>query len=202
MASLKEALDKLKSGKVDAPTVVFTFDDGYRDNYLNLNAVKSEIDFPAALFVCTEKIELGQEFGHDRSQGEAGFLPFSWEQLRKLKTAGFEIGTHTRSHFDCGSRDESHLRDEIVGSKQDLESKLGTSVEYFSFPWGKPKNISSEALDIASSAYVTVFAADGGANLPQPGAGKLLKRIGHCNDVWELELNLQSILELKDLLPA
>jgi peptidoglycan/xylan/chitin deacetylase (PgdA/CDA1 family) len=187
----------LKSGKVEAPTVVLTFDDGYRENYLNSQAVSTEEDFSAAFFVCTKKIGTDQGFTHDTKRGEEGFLPLTWEQVRSLHESGFELGSHTRTHFDCGSTDLERLKDEILGSKSDLESEFEKPIKYFSFPWGKPENISEASVGLAENAYMALFAADGGVNLPGSHSPRIFNRIGHCNDLWELELNLQSVLEFK-----
>lgn len=196
VASLTEAIEMLKTGTVKAPTVVLTFDDGYRDNYLNVRAVTEEMGIPASLFVCTGHVTLQKEFGHDLKVGQHNFLPLTWEQVVSLSKKGFEFGSHTRSHFDCGSTDLGALELEIVGSKADLEDRLGNKVNFFSFPWGQSANMSAPAVDLARAIYPYVFSAFGGANFPCP-PGQLwhLRRIPHPNDLWELELSLQSVLD-------
>ena len=57
IASLPEAMEMLREGRVPAPTVVLTFDDGYEDNHLGLRAVIDSEEIPVALFVCTENVE-------------------------------------------------------------------------------------------------------------------------------------------------
>jgi peptidoglycan/xylan/chitin deacetylase (PgdA/CDA1 family) len=197
LVSLTEAIDTLERGKIKAPTVVLTFDDGYLDNYINLRAVTEEMSVPATLFVCTEHVTSQKEFEHDLSRGQHGFLPLRWEQVMFLSQKGFEIGSHTRSHFDCGSTDATALELEIVGSKTDLEHRLGSKVKFFSFPWGHPANMSAVAVDLARATYPHIFSASGGQNFPSP-RGQLwhLKRTPHPNDLWELELALQSVLNL------
>lgn len=197
LVSLTEGIEMLGRGKVKAPTVVLTFDDGYQDNYINLRAVTEEMSVPATLFVCTEQVTSQKEFQHDLSRGQHGFLPLRWEQVMFLSQKGFEIGSHTRSHFDCGSTDATALELEIVGSKTDLEHRLGSKVKFFSFPWGYPANMSAVAVDLARATYPYVCSAYGGQNFPSP-RGQLwhLKRTPHPNDLWELELALQSVLDL------
>jgi peptidoglycan/xylan/chitin deacetylase (PgdA/CDA1 family) len=197
VVSLSEAIEMLRTNNVKAPTVVLTFDDGYRDNFINLRAIVEHTGVPVTLFVSTDHISSGAEFEHDVSAQFGGFQPFTWDQLRQLQKQGFEIGSHTRTHFDCGSDNSIDLYSEIVGAKQDLERQLGTPIRYFSFPFGLPENISSEALKIASRTYPFFLSAFGGHNTPVQRYGELrhLKRVCHCTHLWSLELQIQGVLE-------
>ncbi len=194
---LCEAVEILKTGRVDEPTVVLTFDDGYRDNYLGLRAVTEATGVPVTLFVCSEAIDKQREFDHDVKWGQQGFLPLTWEQVKMLDRRGLRIGSHTRSHFDCGSTDQALLEHEILGAKADLECQLDHEVSTFSFPWGLPANMSPQAIDLAKKTYSCVSSAYGGANY---ATGKNrhwhVRRCPHPDSVWELELAIQTILEI------
>jgi len=192
IVSMKDALALLGSGDVKAPTVVLTIDDGYRDNFLTLRAIREVLDVPMTLFVSTGIVSTGSRFPHDVRHGNQGFEPLTWDQVVRLRKDGFEIGSHTRTHFDCGSRDVERLKDEIVGSRQELEGHLGERVEMFSFPFGLAQNMSPEAMAIASQNYRYVFSAYGGNNV---APSQHLKRWAHPNDLWELELMIQGVLE-------
>ncbi len=196
IVSLSDAVNMLETDSVRIPTVVLTFDDGYQDNFINLRAVTELTSIPAALFVATQQVTLQQEFRHDLDRGRPGFFPLTWQHIVRLRQNGFEFGSHTRTHFDCGSVDLTALQREIEGSKMDLEQRLGCAVRFFAFPWGQPENMSPVAMEIAREKYPYVLSACGGSNFPSPGA-KLwhLKRCGHPSDLWELELMLQEVLE-------
>jgi len=196
VVALSEAVEMLKSGRVKAPTVVLTLDDGYRDNFVSLRAVTEVTDIPATLFVCTENVDLHRQFNHDLKVGVRNFWPLTWDQIECLNQTSFEIGSHTRSHFDCGSTDTQALQHEIVGSKADLEQHLGIKVRFFSFPWGHPANMSAEALRLARLTYPCVCSTLGGGNFPSRDDQLWhLRRVSHPNDIWELELALQSVLD-------
>lgn len=196
IADLEEALAMLSSGRVDAPTVVLTLDDGYRDNYVNLRAVSDAAGVPITLFICTAKAGTDEEFDHDVNWGLSAFLPLTWDEVRRLERAGLRIGSHTRSHFDCGSTDHTALRSEIVDSKADLERELGHSVSCFSFPRGQPANISASSMELARQTYRYVCSAFGGANYADPREERWhVRRCYHPNSLWELELMIQSVLE-------
>jgi len=196
VVSLEEAVRLLESGEVDRPTAVLTLDDGYDDNYLNLRAILRIKPTPVTLFVCSRLIEEGKPFPHDLRDNRAGFAPLTPTQLKRMAAEGVEIGSHTRTHFDCGTSARNVLENEIAGSQKDLESLLGRKVRYFSFPWGKQPNISPEALEIASLHYDRCCSAFGGANAPGERA-PVLKRCGHPTSLWELELTLQGVLEFR-----
>jgi peptidoglycan/xylan/chitin deacetylase (PgdA/CDA1 family)/folate-dependent phosphoribosylglycinamide formyltransferase PurN len=192
VVGLSEAVELIRNGNVTMPTVVITFDDGYADNFINLRAVAAECGVRVGYFVSTAYISEGREFAHDQLFQEAGFLPNSWDQVRFLRDSGFEIGSHTRNHADCGSSDPEFLRSEIVGALDDLKQKLGPT-PHFSFPFGMPLNISEQAIDIACANYPNVFSAYGGGNVPGEN-NRVLKRVNFPFTVWELELQLQSAL--------
>ena len=197
VVSLSDAIEMLCTNNVKAPTVVLTFDDGYADNFINLRAVVEQTGVPVTLFVSTDHIASGNEFQHDIDAQHRGFRPLTWDQLRRMHTQGFEIGSHTRTHFNCGSENLVELHSEIVGSKQDLETHLSTPIDYFSFPFGLPENISPEASKLAARTYPYVFSAFGGRNTAAPPHAELkhLKRVCHCNHLWSLELQIHGVLE-------
>lgn len=192
VVSLSEAVRLIREGPVKAPTVAITFDDGYADNYINLRAVTEETGVPIGYFVATEHISTGNEFAHDGLFSEHGFVPNTWEQVQFLKHSGYEIGSHTRKHADCGLTDPNFLQSEIVGSLEDLTRKLGPTA-HFSFPFGMPQNISPQAVEIACSNYENVFSAYGGRNFHNEQQ-RIMKRGNFPFTVWELELQLQSVL--------
>jgi len=192
VVSLSDAVELVRKGGVKMPTVAITFDDGYADNFVSLRAVTEETGLPIGYFISTEHISSGREFAQEQMANKQGFSPNTWEQIEFLRRCGYEIGSHTRSHADCGSADEEFLRREIVGSAEDIRQKLGPTAN-FSFPLGLPQNISAPAAAIACASYKNVFSAYGGENL-QADHRRILKRANFPHTVWELELQLQSVL--------
>jgi len=197
IVSLSEADKLLRSGRVKVPALVLTFDDGYCDNYITLRAVAEETGAKIALFLATQQVELHQEFAHDLAAGTKGFFPLTWDQVQDWSRRDVEFGSHTRTHFDCGSGDRVKLEAEIVDSRRDLEMCLDRPCNFFAFPFGKRENISPEAMQIAASTYPIVLSSYGGENLPQEGQKQQhLLRKGFYSDPWELELELQGVFDL------
>lgn len=75
----------------------------------------------------------------------AGPLPRPAEEDRvvgpdgvtKLARAGMSVGAHSRTHRILSSLDAEQAREEISGSRQDLERLLGAEIKDFAFPNGR-----------------------------------------------------------------
>jgi peptidoglycan/xylan/chitin deacetylase (PgdA/CDA1 family) len=200
IVSLPDAVELLRAGEVTVPTVALTFDDGYADNFVSLRAVAEETGVPVALFIVPQPIELQREFQHDLNHGIRGFLPLTWDQVRFWRQRGAEFGSHTRTHLDCGAAaDSTLLKEEIIGSKNDLEERLSTPIRFFAFPFGGHENMSVEAIQMAASAYSHFVSGFGGENRPMlDGNTQHLYRKNLYGSLWELELELQSVFDLVD----
>lgn len=65
-SSLQEALERLKDDDLPENTVVITFDDGYRDNYVHAFPVLRRFGIPATIFLASGAIGSDQMLWHDR----------------------------------------------------------------------------------------------------------------------------------------
>lgn len=195
IASIDQAVDLLRSGRVDAPTVVLTLDDGYAENFVGLRAIAELEQVPFTICVCTQHVADRSALAHDVARGEHGFPSMGWDEARYLDRHGVTIASHTRTHFDCGQGDYSRLVEEIAGSRRDLEEGLGRRVEVFAFPKGMPQNIPPLANALALQHYPIVMSAACGPNLPPMQPPMELRRYAHPDSILELELQLQELLD-------
>ncbi len=119
---------------------IITFDDGWKSQYDVAWPILKKFGYPLTLFIYTEGIR-GGHFGG----GEA----MTWEMLAEMRDAGVDIEAHSETHQDLRkpydkvrkkrlnpTEYEEWLKDEIVGSKQLLEQKLGIKVDCFAVPYG------------------------------------------------------------------
>jgi peptidoglycan/xylan/chitin deacetylase (PgdA/CDA1 family) len=166
IVTLAEAQHRITTGKNRRPTAVITFDDGYADNCDFALPLLLDRELPFTYFVTSGNIQSARPFAHD-IEGGVPLAPNTVADIQALAEAGIEIGAHTRTHVDLATVDRQQLRDEIVGSKQDLEDMTGQPVCYFAFPFGQPQNMTSEGFQVALEAgFAGVCSAYGGYNFP------------------------------------
>jgi peptidoglycan/xylan/chitin deacetylase (PgdA/CDA1 family) len=131
-----------KRGEKNIPprSAVLTFDDGWKSQYEVGWPILKKFGYPLTLFIYTEGVR-GGHFGG----GEA----MTWEMLSEMRDAGVDIQAHSATHQDLRKpydkvtkkrlsppEYEQWLQNEIVGSKQLLEQKLGIKVNCFAVPYG------------------------------------------------------------------
>lgn len=129
---LCEAWAGLEAGTDSSKTVVITFDDGYRDFYIDGFEVMKECGFSATLFLATDRIQNTPA----RIEG-ADYL--TWKDVRELHAEGFRFGSHTMTHPDLRSLGPDQIEYELGRSKEIIEQNLGASVELFSYPFAFPE---------------------------------------------------------------
>jgi len=112
--------------------VVITIDDGYRSAYDIAYPILKKYGFTATLFIYTDYVGVSRN-------------AVSWDQLRKMKADGFEVGSHTLSHVDLTKilegEDEQHylarIERELLQSKEILDKELTHNTISVAFPFGR-----------------------------------------------------------------
>lgn len=112
-------------------SVVITIDDGYRSTYDIAYPILKKYGFTATLFIYTDFIGQSKK-------------ALTWNQLRRIKARGFEVGSQTLSHDDLtkkkrGEAEKAYLarvRKELLESKKKIDKKLRQNTNYLSFPYG------------------------------------------------------------------
>ena len=122
--SLEALVSLLASKPPSLPKkVAVTFDDGYEDNYTHAFSVLKTHRIPVTIFLVTGWI------------GKKEFL--SWEAVREMSKEGISFGSHTKNHPYLPSVSSRQvLEEEIKGSKELLEDRLGKEAPLFSYPFG------------------------------------------------------------------
>jgi peptidoglycan/xylan/chitin deacetylase (PgdA/CDA1 family) len=134
--SLQDAVAFRKlNGAWPEKSVVLTFDDGFANVYEHALPVLQQYKFGATVFVISGRMgQLNNWSQPPQKLGEHSLL--SWEQARALSSSGIEIGSHTRSHLDLTRCDLGKARQEMTGSRKEIEDKLGQQVSSFAYPYG------------------------------------------------------------------
>jgi peptidoglycan/xylan/chitin deacetylase (PgdA/CDA1 family) len=161
-----------KRGEKNIPPrcAVITFDDGWKSQYDVAWPIMKKFGYPFTMFIYTEGVRGGSLGG-----GEA----ITWEQLADMRDNGVDIQAHSATHQDLreghnimlvsggkrtrtklsGPEYEQWLQNEVVGSKQLLEQRLGIKVNCFAVPFG---NYNEHVKEIArNSGYEAMFTVYG-----------------------------------------
>jgi peptidoglycan/xylan/chitin deacetylase (PgdA/CDA1 family) len=75
----------------------------------------------------------------------------TWEMVKKMHQSGVVVGSHTRTHAVLPNESQEKIRDEIEGSRRELEQRLGARILHFAYPDGRFNDSTVKAL--ASSGY-------------------------------------------------
>lgn len=185
--------------------VLITFDDGYRDLYINAFPILERYNLPAMVFISTSLIGTGGFFWWDelRNLVENNYLEelklalenslspeydfeieelkvlqdkktfldkltsefkklkgkyrdeflgklksllktektdkgeiLSWDEIKKLRKAKIEFGSHTHNHYLLTLEDENTVEEELKLSKNILEQNLREKIDFLSYPSG------------------------------------------------------------------
>lgn len=139
-----ELLDRLRAPSVgDQKPILITFDDGYRDFYTEAFPILEEYGFKAAVYLPTQYI------CSDRRKF-LGKECLTWDEIRRLRSAGTSFGSHTVTHSKLYSMNITDIEKELRDSKDVIEQAMGTQVRSFAYPYAFPE---------ADRAFVNRFGA-------------------------------------------
>jgi peptidoglycan/xylan/chitin deacetylase (PgdA/CDA1 family) len=103
--------------------MAITFDDAYADTPEAIGAIRAE-GLAATVYVTTGQIGTGTMLTSDGLDTLA-----SWR-------LDVELGAHTVTHPFLDELDQTQIRREVRGSKEQLEELIGRSVDTFAYPYG------------------------------------------------------------------
>jgi peptidoglycan/xylan/chitin deacetylase (PgdA/CDA1 family) len=126
----------------DGKTLAVTFDDAYR-SVLELGfPILSRVGVPGTVFAVTDFIGTEAPMawpGIDRwldTSHEHELMPMSWDDLAGLASAGWEVGSHGRTHPYLTTLDDAALGNELQGSRAACEAHLERSCDSLAYPFG------------------------------------------------------------------
>jgi peptidoglycan/xylan/chitin deacetylase (PgdA/CDA1 family) len=127
------AIELLDSGEPLARTVALSFDDGFLDVAEHALPILSERGFRATVFVAPAVTDGRTSFAWYQEQPPV----MNWEDIVELDRDGtLRFEAHSLTHPNLPALDAATAKEEIAGSKRELENHLGRVVRAFCYPSG------------------------------------------------------------------
>lgn len=174
---LEEHYSVTSKGTHDKPSVVFTFDDGLRNN-LHAAALLEEFGISGLFFVVPDFFlsEENTQESYYRSHIRRIINPhydslpedvraMRAEELRALQQRGHVVGAHSMSHTMDKAQDEAQLHREIVASKELIDRLLQQDTTHFCAPFNSLQSVSPRAMALIAAHYRYFHSTFPGSNL-------------------------------------
>jgi peptidoglycan/xylan/chitin deacetylase (PgdA/CDA1 family) len=165
-------LDQLAAHPDDSDdAVAITFDDGF----LNVrSAVERLLDhgLPVTIFVVSGHVGGDNTWGRRSHRGIPTLPLLGWGDLERLAARGAAVEAHTRSHPVLTRLPSGALDDELQGSQEDLQARLGRRSTHLAYPYGDvDAGVAARAAAYFRFAHTTAFrfmtSADNALHLPR-----------------------------------
>ncbi len=191
--SLSDAVILLGSGApIDGQYFCITFDDGFKNNFLNALPILVENKVPATFFVVTDFIgrSLTNDYTYLRhffDHGQVLMEFMSWEDCKNMIDSGMEIGSHTVSHARLANLDADQVKQELSVSKALIEERLSIKCQHFCVPFGQPDRDFDTNRDpnlVKNAGYVSMLTTERG--VMEEGGDPYKIRRDHILANWSL----------------
>jgi peptidoglycan/xylan/chitin deacetylase (PgdA/CDA1 family) len=130
-----DELEKFLRGEIKLPqnSIVITFDDGYKSNYIYAYPVLKEYGFKASIFMITKLIT------NEPTKFDPKTLQYlSWKEMKEAKDV-FEYASHTNDLHRLDAKNKSFLvvqpKDVVYADLKKTQELLETT--YLAYPYGQ-----------------------------------------------------------------
>lgn len=159
-----DQLDDYFTGKLNAgPYILFTFDDGLKNNMLAADMLEAR-KARGIFFIVPDFIEASnpQEYyrRHIRQiidtkvdHEPEDFTPMNLSELNELKTRGHFIESHTMSHLLRSNSDDDEIEREVIQSKRWIEKNFGNAARMFCSPIQTNFSVNANAKRLIETEY-------------------------------------------------
>jgi peptidoglycan/xylan/chitin deacetylase (PgdA/CDA1 family) len=149
------SLDSIVEGigtrpKLSKDQVAITFDDGYKDNYLNAYGILRKYNFPATIFLISQEVNINEKMLNSNN-------------IKTMRNGRINYGSHSVSHKILSKVDVETATKEIAISKEALEHIVNQEVKYFAYPKGKKEHFNTRIkMEVKKAGYKAAVATENG----------------------------------------
>jgi peptidoglycan/xylan/chitin deacetylase (PgdA/CDA1 family) len=167
--------NQIGEGQAGEKVAAVYFDDGFYDNLAIALPILQKYKVAATIFPAMDFI------------GRKNYL--SWNDLGKLRDAGWAIGSHGITHKIFKDLSETELANELTESKKILEEQLGIKVSALSYPHSvSDAKIEAAVLTAGYKWAVTIAGVNFSKRLNPSALRKVA--VGNQGALWRLKLKL------------
>lgn len=135
----------------EAKDLALTFDDGLKSVVTTAAPILREYGLPWTFFPVSDWVD----------QKVPGLIDkcMDWRDVEKLMADGAEMGSHSATHPDFGKIEYDQMVDELAGSRDLFQRRLGYAPRTFAIPLGQSLNWKEVSMKAAKDAgYDVIYA--------------------------------------------
>jgi len=130
-----------------------------------INIVKQTHGLNVDQFLADLTEATGVEWNDTIERELAEEMIMTWDQVRELRAAGMDVQSHTRRHRVLQTLTADELRDELQGSREDLERELDEPIRALAYPVGRDiAHIPEIRNAVRDAGYTVGFSNASGVN--------------------------------------
>lgn len=128
--------DLLADDGTRGDAVAVTFDDAFANTAAPIASLVGD-GVPVSVFVVSGHVGQTNAWGGRQQRGIPTLPLMNWDDLTKLVSRGASIECHTRRHPALTAVADGSLDEELAGSADDLDKRLGVRSAHLAYPYGR-----------------------------------------------------------------